>query len=181
MIDSARLFRAKAPLLAASSPQSDPDSHLEGLDALDDTASQETVPSPPLETESSRSSAVAETESVPADSPDLADFERLQRRLILATLLVSAIAVPATALIYDLHIASSLLVGGLAGALYLRLLARSVAKLGNGSKKVGKFQLLVPVVLVLAAARLPQLELLPALLGFLLYKPAVILQALTDR
>jgi ATP synthase protein I len=56
-----------------------------------------------------------------------------------------------------------------------------VGKLGNGTKKVGKLQLLVPVVLVLAAARLPQLEILPALLGFLLYKPAVILQALTDR
>ena len=74
-----------------------------------------------------------------------------------------------------------MLIGGLAGALYLRLLARSVGKLGKGSKKVSKLQLLVPVVLVMAAARLPQLELLPALLGFLLYKPAVILQALTDR
>ena len=41
-------------------------------------------------------------------------------------------------------------------------------------------QLLVPVVLVLAAARTPQLELLPAFLGFLLYKPALILQAVLD-
>jgi len=32
----------------------------------------------------------------------------------------------------------------------------------------------------MAAARLPQLELLPALLGFLLYKPALILQVLLD-
>ena len=40
--------------------------------------------------------------------------------------------------------------------------------------------LLVPVVLVLAAAKLPQLELLPALIGFLLYKPALILQAVLD-
>ena len=55
------------------------------------------------------------------------------------------------------------------------------SRLGNGSKKVGKLQLLVPVVLVLASARLPQLDLLPALIGFLLYKPALILQALADR
>ena len=143
--------------------------------------SQETAASSPLETESSGASPASETDSVPGDGADLSDFERLQRRLIIANLLVSAIAVPATALIYDLHIASSVLIGGLAGALYLRLLARSVGKLGNGSKKVSKLQLLVPVVLVMAAARLPQLELLPALLGFLLYKPAVILQALTDR
>jgi ATP synthase protein I len=37
------------------------------------------------------------------------------------------------------------------------------------------------VVLVLAAARIPALEILPALLGFLLYKPALILQAAFDR
>jgi ATP synthase protein I len=45
---------------------------------------------------------------------------------------------------------------------------------------VGKAQLLVPVVLVLAAARLPVLEILPAVLGFLLYKPALIVQAVLD-
>jgi ATP synthase protein I len=98
----------------------------------------------------------------------------------LATLIVSALAVMITALVFDPFIAGSVLVGALAGVLYLRLLARSVSKLGNGSKKVGKLQLLVPVVLVLAAARLPQLELLPAILGFLLYKPALILQAVLD-
>ena len=144
-------------------------------------SSQEAAPSPSLETKSPEATIASDADSVSVASPDLADFERLQRRLIVSTLLVSAIAVPATALIYDLHIASSLLLGGLAGAFYLRLLARSVGKLGNGSKKVGKLQLLVPVVLVMAGARLPQLELLPALLGFLLYKPAVIFQALTDR
>jgi ATP synthase protein I len=45
---------------------------------------------------------------------------------------------------------------------------------------VGKAQLLVPVVLVVAAARLPVLEILPAVLGFLLYKPALIVQAVLD-
>ncbi|WP_255347530.1 hypothetical protein [Synechococcus sp. GFB01] len=40
--------------------------------------------------------------------------------------------------------------------------------------------MLVPVVLVLACSRLPQLSTLPALLGFLIYKPAVILQAVFD-
>jgi ATP synthase protein I len=117
-------------------------------------------------------------EPSPADAPD--DYAQLQRRLILATLIVSALAALITALVFDLHTAASLLVGGLGGVLYLRLLARSVGKLGNGAKKVGKTQLLVPVVLVLAGARLPQLELLPALLGFLLYKPALILQVLLD-
>ena len=156
MIDSARLIRAQEPLLAT----------------------------PPLPHNDSASSEVLDGEgevlpAVVASAPS-DDYLRLQQRLLLSTLIVSAIAVLITALSFDLHIAGSLLVGALAGLLYLRLLARSVGKIGNGAKKVGKVQLLVPVVLVLASSRLPQLELLPALLGFLLYKPALILQVLLD-
>ena len=62
------------------------------------------------------------------------DYARLQQRLILATLMLSALTVIITALVFDLFIAGSVLVGALAGVLYLRLLARSVSKLGNGSK-----------------------------------------------
>ena len=113
-------------------------------------------------------------------SNGMEDYARLQQRLILATLIVSAAAVALTAVVFDLPTAGSVLVGALAGVLYLWLLARSVNKLGNGSKKVSKIQLLVPAVLVLAGSRFPQLELLPAILGFLLYKPALILQALFD-
>ena len=56
-----------------------------------------------------------------------------------------------------------------------------MSRLGGDRKSVGKVQLLVPVVLVLASARIPALEILPALLGFLLYKPALIIQAVLDR
>ncbi len=108
------------------------------------------------------------------------EYAQLQRSFILATLAVSVFAVSVTALVFDLHIASSLLVGAVCGVLYLRLLARSVGKLGKASKSVSKIQLLVPVLLVLAVSRLPELELLPALFGFLLYKPAMILQVLLE-
>ncbi|MCX5968278.1 MAG: ATP synthase subunit I [Cyanobacteria bacterium] len=107
-------------------------------------------------------------------------YHRLQRRLILATLAATALAVPLTALCFDIPTAVSLLIGGLAGLLYIRLLARSVSRLGDERKSVGKVQLVVPVVLVLAAARIPQLEIVPALVGFLLYKPALIVQAVLD-
>lgn len=107
-------------------------------------------------------------------------YARLQRRLLVATLLLSAAAVVLTAVFASLSTAASLLVGALAGALYLWLLSRSVARLGEQSRRLGKIQLLVPVVLVLACSRLPQLSTLPALLGFLIYKPAVILQAVFD-
>jgi len=74
----------------------------------------------------------------------------------------------------------SLLVGSLSGILYLRLLARGIGKLGKTSKGVSKVQLLVPVCLVLATSKLPELQMIPALLGFLLYKPSLIIQFLLE-
>ena len=117
---------------------------------------------------------------IPSADNGMEDYARLQRRLMLATLLVSLIAALVTALRFDLHVARSLLVGAFAGLLYLRLLARSVARLGGGSRQVGRFQLVVPMLLIVASSRLPQLDLLPAFLGFLLYKPALIVQAVID-
>lgn len=119
-------------------------------------------------------------ESAPVvDTPDngMDEYRRLQRRLLLSTLLVSVVAVPVAAYLFDRTTALSLSVGAVSGMLYLRLLARSVGRIGPDSKQVGKGQLLVPVVLVLGCSRIPQLEILPALIGFLLYKPALLLQA----
>ncbi|MCP9911959.1 MAG: ATP synthase subunit I [Cyanobacteria bacterium] len=107
-------------------------------------------------------------------------YFRLQRRLLVATMLLSAVVVVVTAIAGSLATAFSLLVGSVAGLLYLWLLSRSVTRLGENSRRLSRTQLLVPVVLVLVASRLPQLSILPALLGFLLYKPALILQAVFD-
>jgi len=101
--------------------------------------------------------------------------------LYLSTLVTTAIAVPVSWLLFDASTAFSLFVGSLCGFLYLRLLARSVSRLGGSSRSLERFQLLVPVVLVLACSRIPQLELLPSLVGFLVYKPALLIQALPDR
>ncbi|WP_231596509.1 hypothetical protein [Synechococcus sp. CBW1108] len=122
----------------------------------------------------------------PADSSDgdssngMDSYFRLQRRLLVATMLLSAVVVVVTAIAGSLATAFSLLVGSVAGLLYLWLLSRSVTRLGENSRRLSRTQLLVPVVLVLVASRLPQLSILPALLGFLLYKPALILQAVFD-
>lgn len=108
------------------------------------------------------------------------DYLRLQRRLILLTAAAIAVAVPCTAWGFGPQAAVSLLLGGMASLLYLRLLSRSVARLGVESGSLGKTQLLIPVLLVLVISRVPQLEVLPALAGFLLYKPALLLQALCE-
>lgn len=117
--------------------------------------------------------------SVVTDS-GMGEYAKLQQRLMLATLAISLVAALIALVRFDALVARSLLVGSCAGLLYLRLLARSVARLGGGSRQVGRFQLVVPMLLVVAAAKLPQLELLPAFLGFLLYKPALILQTVID-
>lgn len=114
-------------------------------------------------------------------SDGMEHFHRLRRRMLVSTLLASTAAVPVCWLLFDLPAALSLLAGALAGLLYLVLLARSVARLGGDRRSVGKIQLLVPVVLVLASSRMSQLELVPALVGFLLYKPALLVQAYLDR
>ncbi|KGG15784.1 hypothetical protein EV07_1749 [Prochlorococcus sp. MIT 0603] len=62
----------------------------------------------------------------------------------------------------------------------MRLLAKSIGSLGKTSSSVSKVQLIVPVLLVLVIAKLPGLDLTPALVGFLLYKPSLIFQFLIE-
>jgi ATP synthase protein I len=147
---------------------------MDGVSPKEMATSEGSVPQAPHSTTTDGSDAP----STAANGMD--GYQRLQRRMLLATAFATALAVPITALWFDLPTAVSLLVGALAGILYLRLLARSVSRLGVDTKSVGKFQQLVPVVLVLAAIRLPYLEILPALAGFFLYKPALIVQAVLD-
>jgi len=116
--------------------------------------------------------------SLAAATPPDDHYGRLQRRLLLATALVGAAASLITLVIWGGDAARSLLVGSCCGLLYLRLLARSVARLGPDSRSLGRFQIVVPALLVIGAARVPAIEMLPALAGFLLYKPALLLQAL---
>jgi ATP synthase protein I len=94
-----------------------------------------------------------------------------------ATVLVSLIAVAITWAISGGETARSLLLGACCGLLYLHLLARSVSRLGPDSRSVGRLQLLVPCLLVIASTRIPAIHLLPAFIGFVLYKPALLLQA----
>ena len=108
------------------------------------------------------------------------EYVHLQRRTSLVTIVLSTFVGLITAFFFDIHTTISLLIGAISGLLYLRLLARSIGKLGVSAKTVGKIQLIVPVLLVLLVSKLPQLELLPSLLGFLLYKPSLIIQVMLD-
>ena len=105
-------------------------------------------------------------------------YLELQFQVFRLTLLLTIFSVGIAGFFWGIQASASLLLGALSGIFYFRLLARGVGRLGTSSKIVGKVQLLVPVILVLASSRFPQLHLIPALIGFLLYKPALIIQFL---
>ncbi len=108
------------------------------------------------------------------------EYVLLQRRIFVLNLVISAVAVSLSAIFFGLNVSLSILVGAFSGLFYLRLLARSIGNLGKTTSGVNKVQLIVPVVLFLVVAKLPQLQLLPSLLGFFLYKPSLIIQFLLE-
>ena len=123
---------------------------------------------------------VLDIDSLDASSGVKSDeYLELQFRVLRLTFLLTIFTVGIAGFFFGIQASASLLIGALSGIFYFRLLARGVGRLGTSSKIVGKVQLLVPVLLVLVSSRFPQLELIPALLGFLLYKPALIIQFLS--
>ena len=69
----------------------------------------------------------------------------------------------------------SIFIGAIAGIFYLRLLAKSVGKLGKETSGVSKLQLLVPVCLFIFASKLGSLHIFPVMIGFFIYKPSLII------
>jgi len=109
------------------------------------------------------------------------EYVSLQKRIFQMTLIVTAFFGFFTITFVDSNAAISLLIGAFSGILYFRLLAKSIGELGKNSTSVSKFQLIVPVLLVVVVTKVPTLHLIPALVGFLLYKPSLILQFLIER
>ena len=107
------------------------------------------------------------------------EYLELQFRVFRLTFLLTVFFVGIAVFFWGIQASASLFIGALSGIFYFRLLARGIGRLGTSSKIVGKVQLLVPVLLVVVSSRFPQLDLIPALLGFLLYKPALIIQFLS--
>ena len=108
------------------------------------------------------------------------EYVELQLHIYRLTLLLTALAAVFTASLFGKQASVSLVIGAFSGIFYLRLLARGIGKLGGTSRVVSKVQLIIPVLLVVSASKLPQLELLPSLIGFLLYKPSLVIQFLLE-
>ena len=103
------------------------------------------------------------------------EYTKLQLTIFGITFIVSILLASITGIFLGFTFGFSIFIGSIAGIFYLRLLAKSVGKLGKESSGVSKLQLLVPVCLFIFASKLGSLDIFPAMIGFFMYKPSLIL------
>ena len=103
------------------------------------------------------------------------EYTKLQLTIFGITFIVSILLASITGIILGFTFGFSIFIGAIAGIFYLRLLAKSIGKLGKETSGVSKLQLLVPVCLFIFASKLGSLDIFPAMIGFFIYKPSLIL------
>jgi ATP synthase protein I len=128
----------------------------------------------PSSSELSNSTANPEPTSSASQAAPMSDYYRLQKQLLLTTLVFSAIVFVGVWLAYSLHIALNYLIGACTGVVYLRMLSKNVEQLGRTSGGISGGRLALVAVLILVASQWNQLEIMPVFLGFLTYKAALI-------
>ena len=97
------------------------------------------------------------------------EYTKLQLTIFGITCIVSILLASITGIFLGFTFGFSIFIGAIAGIFYLRLLAKSIGKLGKESSGVSKLQLLVPVCLFIFASKLGSLDIFPAMLGFFIY------------
>ena len=102
------------------------------------------------------------------------EYTKLQITIFGITFSVAILVASITGIIIGYTFGFSVFIGAIAGIFYLRLLAKSIGKIGKESNGVSQLQLLVPVCLFLFASKLGSLDIFPAMIGFFIYKPSLI-------
>jgi len=102
------------------------------------------------------------------------DYFSLQLAIFCLTFFLSVFASLVSCLMINLSFGFSLFIGSIAGIFYLRLLAKNIGNLGKTSLGVSKVQLLLPICLFIFASKSELIEILPSIIGFFLYKPAIL-------
>jgi len=101
------------------------------------------------------------------------NYLTIQLAIISLTFIISLILSLSTSIFISGSFGLSLFIGSVVGIFYLRLLAKSIGNLGKTSSGVSKVQLLLPICLFIFASKNEFIEILPAVIGFFLYKPAL--------
>ena len=102
------------------------------------------------------------------------EYTKLQITIFSITFIVAILVASITGIIIGYTFGFSVFIGAIAGIFYLRLLAKSIGKIGKESNGFSQLQLLVPVCLFLFASKLGSLDIFPAMIGFFIYKPSLI-------
>jgi ATP synthase protein I len=102
------------------------------------------------------------------------EYNRLKFKLLMLTIIAGLVIGLVVLGVYGWNIALSYFVGALCGAIYLRMLAKGVDRLGKQSKRLGYARFAIFVILIAIAAKSEQLQVLPAFFGFMTYKLAVL-------
>ena len=102
------------------------------------------------------------------------EYTKLQITIFGITFIVAILVASITGIIIGYTFGFSVFIGAIAGIFYLRLLAKSIGKIGKESNRVSQLQLLVPVCLFIFASKLGSIDIFPAMIGFFIYKPSLI-------
>jgi len=119
------------------------------------------------------SQTVVETSSTSV-ADGMEEYNHLKFKLLVLTITSGVLIGLAVWFWYGWKIALSYAVGSLVGTIYFRMLTKSVDRLGGESNGLGLSRLGLFVILIAIAAKSDQLEILPAFLGFMTYKLAVL-------
>ena len=102
------------------------------------------------------------------------EYTKLQITIFGITFIVAILVASITGIIIGYTFGFSVFIGAIAGIFYLRLLAKSIGKIGKESNGFSQLQLLVPVCLFIFASKLGSLDIFPTMIGFFIYKPSLI-------
>ena len=147
-----------------------------GSDSYEPLSESETLLS-----ESDSNAAEIETDTVDLSDAQVGsgEYDRLRQRLLVTTLVSSAVIAVLIALFYPPNVAANYAIGCVGGLAYLRMLGRGVARLGPANGNTGgPARLALFAGLIIVASRVNSLEVLPVFFGFMTYKVALFVYAI---
>ena len=119
-------------------------------------------------------SNTSEVSALPEEpNPSMKEYYKLQEELYVITLTITGIIFIFVWVFYSLNIALNYLIGATTSVVYLRMLAKDVERIGREKGSLSKTRLAILVGLIILAAQLNELKILPIFLGFLTYKAAL--------